>query len=274
MVPHRLFSVSWIIKHLFALVIFVSFVILGFWQLDRLEQRRAENAVSLAVLDQNPTTLTGQEPDPAALIGRRVRVTGTFLNDESVVLRSQKSDSGVDGVHLLTPLQLAGTDAAVIVDRGWLPTAQRGDGLSAYAVAREVTVEGIARAPQVRPDSPLAPRDLPLPGETRVEAWVRVDVGRLEAQVGASLLPLYVEQLPVGGSALPRPRDPRVLDEGPHFGYALQWFAFAGMLAVVYTALMRQEVIADRRKAERQPTTTDRATDDRAALGSGDTRTR
>jgi surfeit locus 1 family protein len=33
-----------------------------------------------------------------------------------------------------------------------------------------------------------------------------------------------------------------LLDEGPHLSYALQWFAFAGMLVVVYTALMRQEL--------------------------------
>lgn len=251
MSPHRLLSASWIIKHLFALLIFVSFVTLGFWQLARLEQRRASNAAALAVLGQSPADLTAQVPDPAALVGRKVRVTGTYLNDQSVVLRSQKSDSGVDGVHLLTPLQVAGSDAAVIVDRGWLPSAQRGDALAAYAVPREVTVEGIARAAQTRPDSPLAPRDLPLPGETRVEAWVRVDVGRLEAQVGAPLLPLYVEQLPAGSTTLPRPRDPRTLDEGPHLGYALQWFAFSGMLAVVYTALMRQELRATPASARR-----------------------
>lgn len=240
---HRLLSPGWLLKHLFALAILASFVGLGLWQLDRLGQRRAANAVALAVLGQNPTTLTGREPDPGALAGRKVRVTGAFLNEQSVVLRGQKSAGGVDGVHLLTPLRIAGSDAVVVVDRGWLPASQRGAGaLAAYAVAREVTLEGVARAPQVRPDSPLAPRDLPLPGEERVEAWVRVDVAALEAQVGAPLLPLYVEQLPEGGSTLPRPRDPRSLDEGPHLGYALQWFAFAGMLAVVYAALIRQEL--------------------------------
>jgi surfeit locus 1 family protein len=242
MATHRLLRPGWLLKHLFALAIFGSFVVLGIWQLDRLEQRRAANAVALAVLDQNPTTLTGAEPDPAALVGRKVRVTGSYLNEQSVVLRSQKSDSGVDGVHLLTPLRIAGSGAVVIVDRGWLPTSQRGAALAGYAVAREVTLEGVAYAPQVRPDSALAPRDLPLPGASRVEAWVRVDVAGLQAQVGEPLLPLYVEQLPDGASTLPRPRDPRAMDEGPHLGYALQWFAFAAMLAVVYAALMRQEL--------------------------------
>lgn len=240
--PHRLLSPAWIIKHLFALLIFAAMVGLGFWQLARLDERRAANAARLAVLDQNPTTLTGEEPDPAALAGGKVRLRGTFLNEASVVLRGRKSAAGVDGVHLLTPLRLAGSDQAVLIDRGWLPSNQRGPALASYAVAREVAIEGIARAPQLRPDSPLAPRDLPLPGEQRIEAWVRVDVPAIQAQVDAPLLPLFVEALPAAdGPPLPQPPDPRRLDEGPHLGYALQWFAFAAMLAVVYAALLRSE---------------------------------
>ncbi len=244
MAPHPLLSGGWILKHLIALLIFVSFIGLGFWQLARLEERRALNAARLAVVDANPVTFTGREPDPAALIGRKVRVTGAYLNAASVVLRGQRSDSGVEGVHLLTPLRIAGSEAAVIVDRGWIPaTRPEAADLAAYAVTREVTVEGLARAPQTRPASPLAPRDLPLPGQERINAWVRVDVARLQAQVPAPLLPLYIEELPSGnGAVLPRPRDPRQLDEGPHLSYAIQWFAFAAILAVVYAALLRQQV--------------------------------
>lgn len=241
---HPLLSVSWIFKHLFALVIFVTMIVLGFWQLARLEERRAENAARLAVLDQNPATITGQELDPAPLIGRKVRVSGVFLNDESVVLRGRRSNSGVDGVHLLTPLLISGSDRAILVDRGWLPTSQRSpEARAAYAVEREVSLEGVALAAQLRPDAALAGRDLPLPGETRIDAWLRADVPAIQAQVSAELLPFYIEQLPDPDSTgLPRPDDPRQLDEGPHLNYALQWFAFSGMLAVVYAALIRQEL--------------------------------
>ncbi|NJN19444.1 MAG: SURF1 family protein [Oscillochloris sp.] len=243
MLKHPLVRGSWILKHLFALTIFVTLIGFGFWQLDRLEQRRAFNAARLAVLDQNPMTLTPQS-DPEALFGRRVRLTGTFRNDESVVLRGRASDSGVAGVHLLVPLQLSGSDRAVLVDRGWLPDEQRDpERRAAYAVSREVTIEGLALPPQTRSDALLAPIDVPLAGETRIDAWIRADVAKIQEQVAVPLLPVYVEQLPEAGStALPRPADPRLLDEGPHLSYALQWFAFAGMLAIVYAGLMRQEL--------------------------------
>lgn len=244
-----LLSGGWILKHLFALIIFVSLISLGFWQLGRLEARRTANAARLAAFNQDALVLTGREPDVTPLIGHKVRVTGFYLNDASVVLRGQKSSNGVEGVHLLTPLRITGGDRAVIVDRGWIP-ATRGDpaSLAAYAVTREVTIEGIAQPPQVRPNTPLAPRDLPLPGQERITAWVRVDVARLQEQVAVPLLPLYIEQLPDGNSAtLPRPRDPRQLDEGPHLNYAIQWFSFAAILAIVYAALLRQEHIRAQR---------------------------
>lgn len=236
---HRLLRGWWIAKHLFALVILATLIVLGFWQLDRLEQRRAANATRLAALAQPALPLT-PATDPATVIGRRVVVSGVFRNEESVVLRGRRSDSGVDGVHLLTPLQIEGSEYAVLVDRGWLPSAQ--GATTAYAVTRPVTIEGIAQAPQLRPDSPLAGRDLPLPGETRINAWLRVDVPAIQQQVGAPLLPLFIEQLPDGSTSLPRPPDPYRLDEGPHLSYALQWFTFAGIIGVGYLLLLRQEV--------------------------------
>lgn len=248
---HPLLSFGWILKHLFALAIFATMLVLGFWQLGRLEERRAANAAALAVLDQNPATVTGAEADAAGLLGRKVRVSGTFLNEQSVILRGRKSDSGVEGVNLLTPLKISGSERAVLVNRGWLPASQRSpEARAGYAVEREVTLEGVARPAELRPDSPIAGRDLPLPGETRIDAWLRADVPAIQAQVDVELLPFYIEQLPgPDDSGLPRPSDPRLVDEGPHLGYALQWFAFSAMLAVVYAGLMRQELRKARRPA-------------------------
>ncbi|NNJ10236.1 SURF1 family protein [Chloroflexales bacterium ZM16-3] len=241
---HPLLRPSWLIRHAFALLIFITMIGLGIWQLDRLGQRRAANAARQAVLDQSPVALSGDPDAGLALVGRRVRASGTYLNAQSVILRGQKSDSGVDGVHLLTPLQLSGGDVAVIVDRGWLPAGQAApEARGAFAIDREVTVEGVALIGQSRPDALLASMDLAMPGETRIDAWLRVDIGKMQAQIDAPLLPVYIEQLPsAAGPRLPLPADPRKLDEGPHLSYALQWFAFSVILAVVYAGLMRQEL--------------------------------
>jgi surfeit locus 1 family protein len=167
-----------------------------------------------------------------------------YMNDQSVLLRGQAADDGTEGVHLLTPMRISGAETAVIVDRGWLPAEQaRPEARGAFVVDREVTLEGLALPEQARPNTLLAGMDLPMPGEIRIDAWLRVDVGKMQAQMGAPLLPVYIELLPsADGPHLPQPADPRLLDEGPHLSYAIQWFAFSLILAIVYAALMRQEL--------------------------------
>ena len=257
---HHLLSFGWIIKHSFALLIVVSCIWLGFWQIDRLGQRRAENAARLSALERNPVTITGGPIAPEELADRRVQISGTLLNDQSIVLRNQRNNNGVNGLHLLTPMRIEGEQRAVLLDRGWIPNEQvqlvnRPD----YTLTGTLKIDGIAHIGSSRPDTLLAPYDLPLPGERRIEAWIRVDIDKIQQQVNAELLPFYIEQLPTlpgepldrtshtghGGeaqSSLPEIRDPTLVDDGPHLGYAIQWFIFAGIIIVGYTALMRQEL--------------------------------
>ena len=111
----------------------------------------------------------------------------------------------------------------------------------------EVTVEGVAFAGQPRTEGYLIPTDpTPGPNQTRLDTWSRVDIDRIEEQVSYPLLPIFVEQSPLVGivpSTPPRQEENVniALDEGPHLGYALQWFTFALILAITYVVLIRQE---------------------------------
>ncbi|MCU0490938.1 MAG: SURF1 family protein [Chloroflexaceae bacterium] len=249
---HRLLTPGWIFKHLFALLILAMMVWLGFWQLNRLEQRRSHNASLIAALSQPAQLISGGPVDGEALHFHNIRVSGTFDNSQSMLLRNQQVN-GQNGVHLLTPLRLTGSDQAIIVDRGWLPADPRGRAeVAPYAVAGEVTLEGVAMKGQSRPDNWLAGLDVAMPDETRIEAWLRVDLQKMQTQLPYQLLPIYVQQSPAPGTApeaLPRPQATADLDEGPHLSYALQWFGFSAMLIVVYTLLIRQELQKPGRRA-------------------------
>jgi surfeit locus 1 family protein len=243
---HRLLRGWWIGKHLFALVILAMLVTLAVWQFNRLTERRAANAAQLAGLARATVAYPLGGGDLSSLIGGPVEVSGTFLHEESIVLRARPSGNGVTGVELVTPLLLA-DGTAVLVNRGWLPTVQGTPAArAAYALSGEQTIQALVMADQPRPNSPLAGRDLPLPGETRVDAWLRVDISAIQPQVSAALAPVWLQQLPAAGrSGLPRPADPTVVDEGPHLNYALQWITFAVLLTIVYGALMVQEIRRD-----------------------------
>jgi surfeit locus 1 family protein len=217
---------------------------LGIWQLDRLAQRRAQNTLISVRMVQPALPLDGSALDPQALDYRRVEVRGVYDSAQEIVLRNQALD-GAPGVHVLTPLRLsaAGTPAlAVLVDRGWLPLERSSpDDRRAYAAEPgEVVVQGIAR----RSQDAGGPQDPPLAaGQTRRDAWFRIDIPQIEPQTGYTLLPIFIAQQPAPGDPpLPQRIPIADLGEGPHLGYAFQWFAFATILLVGYPALVYQQM--------------------------------
>jgi surfeit locus 1 family protein len=241
----QLLSPSWLVKHLFALLVLLAMLRLGFWQLDRLQQKRDHNAAVVAALAQPPVPLPTTITELDQLTFRRVHVRGVFDHTQSMVWRNQQRD-GINGVHLLVPLHISDTEQTILIDRGWLPNALAArEERSAYTVEGEVMVEGIVRHSQPRPDHPLAGHDLPLPDEDRIDAWLRVDIERMQEQIPSPLLPVFIQQTSGSQSdaqALPRPVAAPELDEGPHLSYALQWFTFSGILVIVYTVLIRQQI--------------------------------
>ena len=83
---------------------------LGFWQLDRLDQRRARNAEITQQLALAPLPLTG-EPLPDDLVTlkyRRASASGEFDFSHQVALKHQNW-MGSPGSHLITPLLIEGS---------------------------------------------------------------------------------------------------------------------------------------------------------------------
>lgn len=242
----KLLTRRWIITHVLFVMVVIGLVNLGFWQLRRLEQRRALNADILAGLNAPVTELTGQDVDPNALHYHRVTVTGAFDNDENIAIMNRPFD-GRAGMRLATPLRIEGSGQAVLVDRGWIPLAESGpEQRRKYDQTGPVTIEGIAYESQPRPNRWLVPKDpAPGPGENRRDQWFRVDLDLIQQQLPYPLLPIFIKQSPQekADPNLPPLREENIeLDEGSHLSYALQWFGFAVIAVIVYGVLAWQEV--------------------------------
>jgi surfeit locus 1 family protein len=241
-----------ILAALAVLVVTALCLRLGFWQLDRLEQRRALNAALAAAAELPPLELDAGafraiDEDPARHLYRRVRVSGTLLHEEEVVLRG-RSHGGRPGVHLVTPLRLEDGGGVVLVNRGWAPSPD-----AATIDPREHHEPGLRGAEGILQWVPTSGAEsVPVPidvhGRT-VHTLRRLDYPTLRARLDQSLLPLYVQLVP---SESPPPGQPaRVplpeLTNGPHLGYAIQWFSFAGIALFGFGYL----VLTQRRRAER-----------------------
>ncbi|HEX7546533.1 MAG TPA: SURF1 family cytochrome oxidase biogenesis protein, partial [Gemmatimonadaceae bacterium] len=81
------------------------FVRLGVWQLSRLKEKRAFNAILSMRLAAVPEDITALPADTALGHYRRVTASGTMLYDREVVYAG-RSREGSPGVHLLTPMKL------------------------------------------------------------------------------------------------------------------------------------------------------------------------
>lgn len=238
------FRGRWLLATIGVALLCALFLTLGFWQLQRLEQKRAANALILARMQEPPLALSGQAIDPEQANLRRATVRGTYDYSQEIVLRNRTLNE-IPGVHVLVPLRIAGSEAAVLVDRGWIPYEMADPTQRAQfrAAAGEVEVSGILQQSQKRPGS-IAPADPPLgPDRPRLDAWHRVDIPRIQEQIPYPLLPLYLEEDQAPGEPVrrfPRAEPELALSEGSHLGYAVQWFAFAGILLGGYVLFFRQ----------------------------------
>ncbi|MEW5942154.1 MAG: SURF1 family cytochrome oxidase biogenesis protein, partial [Chloroflexota bacterium] len=68
------------------------------------------------------------------------------------------------------------------------------------------------------------------------------NVERIGRQAPYRVLPVYIQQTSQAGAGAPIPHPEELeLTEGPHFGYALQWFAFAAILVLGYPFYLRKQ---------------------------------
>lgn len=221
---------------------------LGVWQLDRLQERRAANAALAAALESAPIDLNADfESLPAtgealeSLANREVIARGEYDFGNQLVLKLQTYDS-FSGVHLVTPLRLDGGDVAVLVDRGWVPDADVDSGnLAAYETGGPTTVEGFVALSEKISRQPSA---VSAPTGALNEIY-RVDIAAIQPDLPYTLLPFYVKESPPGEPQTSPPfLTARELDlsEGPHQGYALQWFTFSIGLGVAYVIFVSRQL--------------------------------
>lgn len=244
----------WVVFSVLVVFVAVACVFLGFWQLSRLEERRASNFVLAARLEREPIPLEdlrsalrpdqGVEVDAADYEYTRVTATGRLSDRGRVLVRSQVV-SGQAGVHGVYAMEL-GDGTAVLVNVGWFPLGMKiGSIAHVFGESGQVDLSGLVRAGQKRPALGRAEPPGPL------DTVARIDIDRIQQQVELPLLPFWIQLVgPHDPGHLPIPVPLPEVGEGSHLSYAVQWFSFGAVAVIGYAALMRRELRPDlRRKA-------------------------
>jgi surfeit locus 1 family protein len=226
---------------LIALIVASGCFRLSWWQWDRLQQRRARNAVVAERMGAAPLSLDDVPGDTAQGHYRRVSLVGTFDYEGEVALILRSRD-GSPGVYVLTPLHLT-DDLTVLVNRGWVYAA---DGMNAdlsrWREDEQIVAEGFLET-FVAPRGPVTVVDRP--GQVR-----RLVRDSLTARVakGRTLYPYVVvitQPAPEGAPARLAPP----LTDGSHLSYAFQWGAF-GIIALAGMILAIRRGLNERRPGD------------------------
>lgn len=208
---------------------------LGFWQLNRAEQKEA-------MIDDYEGDLTDLAQDLGLFRGsteftdfQPVYATGRFEADKVVFLDNQVH-RGVPGYQVLVPFAPQTGGAHLLVNLGWVP--QTGD----RAVLPRVTVpegpvelEGRLKRPpekvfRLGPDDPAAAG-----GPWVVQA---LEIDPIGARIGLDLEPFVVLLDPDAPYGLVREwRPARQMTPMKHRSYAFQWFALALALVMIYVTV-------------------------------------
>jgi len=239
-----IFRRRWLVTTLLVVVAMAGMARLGIWQLDRLEQRQAFNERVLEQISQASLELNGltMNLDLTAMEYRDVVVRGKYDFSQEMVLRNQ-AWNGLYGVHLLTPLVIDGTEQMVLVDRGWIPAEDFEEGrLTQFQEFGTVEVRGVFRRSMERADFGRMTDEAPVPGEWQM-AWNLVNLELMSQQASVILLSAYIQQSPDSNwKGMPYRSQPDLeISEGPHLGYAIQWFTFAGILGAGYPVFVSRE---------------------------------
>jgi len=257
----RLLKKRWIISTILVLIAMGVMIRLGIWQLERLEARRAFNNRVLEQVNQPMLLITGQEmyPDLSHMEYRQVSVTGEYDHEHQVALRNQHWGNQW-GVHLVTPLRIKDSDQSILVDRGWIPSEEYLSGdWSKFDEPGLVHVSGVIRASQSKADFGSRSDPAPEPGMSAQKSWNFINITALQEQSPYQLLGAYIQQAPDSAwKGIPYRTQPDIeITEGPHMGYAIQWFSFAAVLGIGYIFYLRNQ---------RKPKTNNAASKDRFNL--------
>ena len=246
--------VRWAFMTAFVVALGFTFVNLGQWQLDRLDQRRDRNASTAE--HENAPIQSFEEAFGQPILDsdqwQRVEVRGTFLADKQLQARYRSFD-GKTGWELVTPLQTAGGQV-VLVDRGFVerPAGQDFPKVFPAPPAGEVHVVGYVRRNEQGNTNQMTP----------TENTVRlINSDTLTQELGLPLVNGYLSLIEVtpAQSAELVPITPPPPTEGPHWSYAMQWFAFTAIAGVGLVILIRND-IKDRKRAKERASRNQEAT--------------
>ncbi len=205
---------------------------LGHWQLSRATERQALQAAAQAaerMADANVADLLAAANPAAAdaLLHRSITLQGRWLADRTLYLDNRVMEQR-PGFYVLTPLQLAGQHAVVLVARGWAPRnfADRTVLPPLQTPTAEVQVHGRL--------VDHMPSFFALGAESPGPIRQNIDLQAYARESGLPLAALMVQQEGAPSEGLQRDWPLASSGADKNLSYAFQWFSLCALMGGLF----------------------------------------
>lgn len=217
-----------------AFICFWLFIALGIWQLHRLKWKEG-------ILDAiHHAAISAPVPMPASPTPfEKIYLTGSWIPDKAALYGDEVHDAPagpIPGGELIMPFQ-ENSGQIILVDLGWVPQTAP----TPLAVPPGLTtVSGYLHSPN-KP-SWFAGTDDPVH-----QLYYTLDPARIGAGLGLPVVSPFtliaMGPMPPPGSPLPQPAQELPHPPNNHYGYALTWFGFAGVLVFQFIFFARKRLL-------------------------------
>ncbi len=198
----------------------------GRWQLNRANEKEQLQGAYDRGAAGAPVSLPAKPVSAEDLRLHRVEARGEFV-PQAMVLLDNRIQAGVAGYHVLMPLRIAGSSMHVLVNRGWVAAGPDRKRLPEIRTpASTVSISGVAVVPGRFLE--LAKTD-----ESGV-VWQNLTIERFVEHKGLAMQPIVIEQTGDLDDGLVRSWPRPDFGISKHYGYAVQWFSFCGLIVFLY----------------------------------------
>ena len=205
----------------------VLLISLGFWQLDRADEKRAiEDQIASANSGDVEFVTSVEFLEDKEYY--HVRLQGSYVGDKQFIYDNQIVDQ-ISGYYVLTPFILKGASKAVLINRGFIPWSGRRDKLANVDIGEKLTEA------KVQISIPIKRMELKVSETTGdfpvlIQAFDLDEMSSIASLDFASVIGLLN---PESENGFIRQWEPYTGSIERHIGYAIQWFLMAFVLAFI-----------------------------------------
>ena len=208
---------------------------LGFWQLDRADEKRAiEDKIAIANSANVELVVSTELLKDKEYY--HVRLQGSYVDDKQFIYDNQIVDQ-ISGYYVLTPFVLNGDSKTILINRGFIAWNGRRDKLADIGVEDELTEVKVQIS---KPVKRMELKAVEITAEFPVLIQA-IDLDVMSAIASLDFISVVGLLSPEYENGFVRQWEPYTGSIERHVGYAIQWFLMAFVLAFIGIRLVLKQ---------------------------------